>query len=93
MQQTSLAAYRSVKRDGTIANQQSQILAALETFGPGNAWQISQRIGLGKHEVGRRMSELRDAGKIYDTGKKAATDTNRAAIVYDVVRAEKAAAA
>lgn len=88
MQPTSRQAYQSVKADGTIQKQQTQILRALSTQS-GNAYQVSLRITLDKHSVGRRMSELL-ADKLIRPDGMAPTDSGRNAIVYTITEAGRA---
>ncbi len=84
---TSRAAYHSALEDGTIAGQKLAILRAMESHGEGNAYQISKHMGIGKNEVGRRMSDLLADGSIVSTGTKAKTVTGQGAFVYKITAA------
>lgn len=88
MQETSLMAYEGVKADGTIKLHHDIITWVLSTYGKLTAYGISkrafyfapdnfgrkQKYKLDYLQVSRRMSELRDAGKIKIVGRKKDVD-------------------
>lgn len=82
--QTSIAAYRSVQGE-TIARQYTLILDTFAITGPANAYQIACECGMRKEQVGRRLKELVEAGKLRETGQRAPTDTGRDAGVYELI--------
>jgi hypothetical protein len=55
----------------------TKILSALEVLGEGIGEKIAEQASMDYHAVMRRMKELADAGKIYNTLKTAPTTTGR----------------
>lgn len=78
---TSLSAYESVKGKA-ISKHHKKILEAFDLLVWANYEQIAVKIGMERHQVGRRLSELELAGKIYKTAMKVATTTGRMAYAY-----------
>lgn len=62
----------------------AKIISALEVLGEGIYEEIADYCGMEKHQIGRRLKELVDAGKIYNTLKTGLTSTNRKANKYAI---------
>lgn len=62
----------------------AKILSALEVLGEGIYEVIAEHCGMEKHQIGRRLKELVDAGKIYNTLKTGITSTGRKANKYAI---------
>lgn len=60
------------------------ILSALEQLGEAIYEDIALFIGMDRHQVGRRLKELVDAGKIYNTLKTGLTSKGRKANKYAI---------
>ena len=62
----------------------AKILSSLESLGEAIYEVIAWHCGLDKHQIGRRLKELVDAGKIYNTLKTGLTSKNRKANMYAI---------
>ena len=65
-----------------------KIMAALEVLGEVIYEVIAEHCGMEKHQIGRRLKELVDAGKIYNTLKTGITTTGRKANKYAIRKPE-----
>lgn len=65
-----------------------KIMAALEVLGEAIYEVIAEHCGMEKHQIGRRLKELVDAGKIYNTLKTGITTTGRKANKYAIRNSE-----
>jgi len=77
---TSIEAYHQA--DEIIKGHQLKIVAALKKLSKGNAYAISTKCDLDKHQIAKRMSELAEQGIVHKTGTKAPTDSNRQSEEY-----------
>ena len=62
----------------------AKILTSLEALGEAIYEVIAWHCGMEKHQIGRRLKELCDAGKIYNTLRTGLTSTNRKANMYAI---------
>lgn len=62
----------------------AKIISSLEVLGESIYEVIAEHCGLEKHQIGRRLKELIDAGKIYNTLKTGITSTGRKANKYAI---------
>ena len=62
----------------------AKIISALEVLGEAIYEVIADREGMDRHQVGRRLKELVDAGKIYNTLKTGLTSKGRKANKYAI---------
>lgn len=78
---TSRAAAEDAK--SLRARHHAEILCAIAD-GPGNAWEIAERIGRGISgvQVCRRLAELERKGLVHDTGRTSPTPSGRAARMF-----------
>lgn len=72
---TSHAAAATVR---TFAGEHHQAILAALALGPAGASGIAARCGLNDHQIRRRISELKQAGKIIATGRTVASSSGRA---------------
>jgi predicted ArsR family transcriptional regulator len=61
-----------------------KILSSLQVLGEAIYEDIAKHTGMDRHQVGRRLKELVDAGKIYNTLKTGLTSTGRKANMYAI---------
>lgn len=66
----------------------AKIISALEVLGEAIYEVIAEHCGMEKHQIGRRLKELVDAGKIYNTLKTGITTTGRKANKYAIRNSE-----
>ena len=81
---TSLEAYKAVTLE-MKNNHWSKIIKALKNLGSGTYEEVSDYVGMDKHQVGRRVKEMELEGLIYKSGLKRPTKSGRNAYVYFVV--------
>lgn len=81
---TSLDAYKSVTVEMRNTHY-SKILKALKSLGSGTYEELSNHIGMDKHQIGRRLKEMEVDELIYKSGTKRATKSGRSAYVYFLV--------
>lgn len=81
---TSLEAYKSVTVE-MQNNHYSKILKALKSLGSGTYEELSNFVGMDKHQIGRRLKEMELNELIYKSGTKRATKSGRSAYVYFLV--------
>lgn len=81
---TSLEAYKAVTLE-MKNNHWSKIIKALKSLGSGTYEEVSDYVGMDKHQVGRRVKEMELEGLIYKSGLKRPTKSGRNAYVYHVV--------
>ena len=67
--------------------QKTIVAQALLENGPMTADEVAAKTDLDKIQVMRRMTELRDAGKVVDSGERKPTPANRASAVWRAIRA------
>lgn len=79
--QTSLDAYKSVP-DEMKERHHSKILNALKELKLAIGEEIALKVGMDKHQIGRRLSELERDQLIYKPGSKKNTSTGRQAFQY-----------
>lgn len=81
--ETSHAANREMTKE--IREQHhALIIQSLEKLGEAIYEDIANHIGMDRHQVGRRLKELVDAGKIYNTLKTGLTSKGRKANKYSL---------
>jgi predicted ArsR family transcriptional regulator len=85
---TSHEAYLKLKSTDEVARHHAKIIEALELIGKGHYEKIAETTGLEKHKIGRRLSELERDGKIFKSGEKLPTSTNRNAYLYQLTPPE-----
>jgi predicted ArsR family transcriptional regulator len=81
----------SAARAETMAQRQAAaIYACLKVYGAQTSDQIAQHVGLLPHQVIKRVSDLRNANAIVDTGERRRTRTGRPAAVWKIKPSEAA---
>ena len=81
----------SAARAETMAHRQkAAIYACLKAHGPQTSDQIAQKVALLPHQVIKRVSDLRAADAIVDTGERRRTRTGRPAAVWKIKPSEAA---
>jgi predicted ArsR family transcriptional regulator len=84
-------AQSSAARAETMAQRQAAaIYTCLQVYGPQTSDQIAQHINLLPHQVIKRVSDLRNADAIVDTGERRRTRTGRPAAVWKIKPSEAA---
>ena len=61
-----------------------KIILALKEIGSGNYEQIANFLGMDRHQVGRRLSELEREGIVWKPGLKSNTKSGRQAFIYQL---------
>jgi predicted transcriptional regulator len=79
---TSHAAAATVRAFSSDHHQ--AILAALALGPAGGSW-IGKRCGLGSHQIGKRLSELKRGGKIVETGRTVISTSGRGEREWKVI--------
>jgi predicted ArsR family transcriptional regulator len=78
--ETSKAAAESMKADAGLIR--SAVVAALQRHGPMTADQCAVALTLDKLSVRPRLSELRELGRVEDSGERRSNASGRSAIVW-----------
>ncbi len=78
---TSHAANREMTKE-LREEHHAKIISALEAIGAAIYEDIALKVGLDRHQVGRRLKELVEAGKIYNTLQTGLTSKGRKANKY-----------
>lgn len=61
-----------------------KIILALKELGSGTYEQIATFLGMDRHQIGRRLSELERDGIVWKPGLKLPTKSNRQAYIYQL---------
>lgn len=78
---TSISAYKMLTPE-MIAGHHGKIIGALQQLGTASYEAIAVHVGLDRHQVGRRLSELERMGIVYKPGSKSMTKSGRMAYNY-----------
>lgn len=89
MRQTSAEAYREIQEKGLLSKMRFRAYEILYKWGPLTAAQVcghaQELYGSGSYrDFHKRLSELRDAGVIYEMGETTCPTTGRHVILWDV---------
>lgn len=79
---TSLIAHADFEDSGQKMSIQDKIYKSMLINGSGNYEKIAADAGLKEAQVWKRLSELRDQGKIMDTGTTSALSSGKQGIVW-----------
>lgn len=82
---TSIEAYKKVTPE-MLQGHYGKILKALKILGTANYEKIANAVGLDKHQVGRRLSEMEEEGRkwVHKPGTTSLTKSGRKAFDYSL---------
>jgi predicted ArsR family transcriptional regulator len=66
------------------------VLQSLSTGGPGTADEIAERLAASPLTIRPRISELRNAGKVHDTGQRSRNASGKSAAVWAISKGGEA---
>ena len=79
---TSKAAAQSVAASAPRLRQ--LVLDQLRLYGPATADEIAENMGRDRLSIRPRLSELRELGKVQDSGRRSANSSGKTAIVWEL---------
>jgi len=88
MKQTSVQAYRQMRKSKELGKRQKKVYKAVKRYGPGTMREIYQFMGEPGVYSGYqpRFKELRDKNLLQESGKKQCNITGRKATIYEIKR-------
>lgn len=88
MRDTSIAAYNQIKEEGLLSKRRLEVYSVLFHNGPltcGEVWRDHFKIrGVSQNSINPRLSELRNAGVLIETGERSCRVTGKTCITWDV---------
>ena len=69
-----------------LGHQRRQVMACIGVVGGATAYEVAERLGLQQNVVARRCTDLRELGRIIDSGRRRPGSSGRLGIVWIIRR-------